>query len=360
MESFRQSGFRIVSPLSEKLPSYSPMASNLSNTDHSISAKVVHRYPFSSSLKRMSVIVRTTFKKTTSWIIICKGAPEVVGQHLITVPRDYEATYLLHMKAGRRVLVLAYKLFKNENPSFPSISRIEAEKDLNFLGFLVFSSALKPSTKSIIRELRGANFPISIVTGDNVYTAADVARKLSLISNETSLLLLEENVSDQTSAGVHWCVSPPKNSTGLDVVSIPFDESTVAELALKFVLCVSGSSLSRMESHLSPDELKGTLRKLCPHASIFSRVNPSQKELITKALNLAGYHTLFCGDGTNDCGTKYFLNFGDPFLGALKAAHVGVSIINNIELEKKVQVSYMQHKSSSLKVMLSPRGSDTS
>lgn len=272
------------------------MASNLSCSQRGISATVVHRYQFSSSLKRMSVVVRTTFNKKTSWFLFCKGAPEVLGEFLVEVPQSYESTYLHHMKAGRRVIAMTYRLLENHKTG-SIMPRVEAESNLSFLGFLVFNSALKPSTKSVIRELRGTNTPIAIVTGDNVYTAADVARKLNLISSDMPLLLSEEYHDDRQSRAIHWSLNDSSDST-----SIPFDVSTHATLSLKYVLCVSGSSLALMESTMSLEEFKATLRHLCPHVRIFSRVSPAQKELITKALNLEGYYTLFCGDGTNDCG----------------------------------------------------------
>ncbi|KAJ1398555.1 hypothetical protein B484DRAFT_406617, partial [Ochromonadaceae sp. CCMP2298] len=47
-------------------------------------------------------------------------------------------------------------------------------------------------------------------------------------------------------------------------------------------------------------------------------------ESILLALNAAGLYTLMCGDGTND-------------VGALKAAHVGVSIVNDPDFERRIE-----------------------
>lgn len=68
------------------------------------------------------------------------------------------------------------------------------------------------------------------------------------------------------------------------------------------------------------------LSHLCPYILLFARVAPDQKEMLLAALNHAGEVTLMCGDGTND-------------VGALKQAHVGVSIINSPELEKRAEAT---------------------
>lgn len=65
------------------------------------------------------------------------------------------------------------------------------------------------------------------------------------------------------------------------------------------------------------------LQCLCQNVIVFARVAPHQKELILASLNTSGAVTLMCGDGTND-------------VGALKQAHVGVSIINSPELERRL------------------------
>lgn len=64
------------------------------------------------------------------------------------------------------------------------------------------------------------------------------------------------------------------------------------------------------------------LQKLVPLVSVFARHAPRQKEAVIAALNGNGSITLMCGDGTND-------------VGALKMAHVGISIVSVPDLEAK-------------------------
>jgi manganese-transporting P-type ATPase len=344
METFHQSGFSVVSPLSERLPSFSPMASHLRCPNRGgITAKISQRYQFSSALKRMAVVAKVSLNnKPDRWVVFCKGAPEVLQKLLAVVPKDYESTFLHHMRSGRRVIALSYRLLDGDpSSSLPVLTRSAVEADLHFLGFLVFNSALKPATKSVIRALRATRIPIAIVTGDNVYTAADVAQKLSIISSAAPLLVLEEHGPSI----VRWRVA---RLTEVEEAAIylPFRAESLSELGSDHTVCVTGEALAQLELSCAQSQVADgrsfltLLRQLCPHAKIFARVNPMQKELITRALNLEGHHTLFCGDGTNDCGISFSRVADLTPVGALKAAHVGVSIINNLELEKKVQETY--------------------
>jgi predicted P-type ATPase len=121
-------------------------------------------------------------------------------------------------------------------------------------------------------------------------------------------------------------------------------------------LCVTGPALALILQHLNKGDLPGLqeskdelsssvttpittsiaadlLRYLAQHASIFARTSPDQKEAILVQINSLHmgslkqstknqHFSLMCGDGTND-------------VGALKQAHVGVSILSNPTLEKR-------------------------
>ena len=91
------------------------------------------------------------------------------------------------------VLAIAYKrlrlsgLKKGDPASAVSqavraqLPRGEVEKDLVFAGFLVFDCDLKPDSKSVVKELKAAQLAVVMITGDSVFTAAEVARKLGIV-----------------------------------------------------------------------------------------------------------------------------------------------------------------------------------
>jgi cation-transporting ATPase 13A1 len=336
----------------------------IADVNTGVELKVRAKFPFSSDLKRMSVIVEcsgpragvhaaTSQRNVSSssnassssssnailrqGYVFTKGAPEILASHLSTIPDYYNATYFYHMSRGRRVLALAYKTLLPHwlDGKGAKLPRTAAESGLTFAGFLIFDCDLKPDSRSVVRELRQSNHQVVMITGDSVYTAADVARRLSMLHSaqkgdkgkgEAQALIIHVV---KRAAGED-CELVWRRLTGLyapeeekQMDDIDFNLAEVKELAGDYSLCVVGQALDTLQKQ-EPAKYAAALRALCPQVTIFARVSPAQKEAIVLALNAAGLYTLMCGDGTND-------------VGALKTAHVGVSIVNSPELERRIE-----------------------
>ncbi|GAW79162.1 cation transporting ATPase [Plasmodium gonderi] len=80
-----------------------------------------------------------------------------------------------------------------------------------------------------------------------------------------------------------------------------------------FTLCITGDIIEYFLNNYQNDLT--IFDELIKRVLIFCRVSPKNKEIIIKTLNKLGNITIMCGDGTND-------------MAALKAAHVGVSLLS--------------------------------
>ncbi|EGD74948.1 hypothetical protein PTSG_07173 [Salpingoeca rosetta] len=78
--------------------------------------------------------------------------------------------------------------------------------------------------------------------------------------------------------------------------------------APKISIAVSGAELAMLRKHCFED-----YQRLIVSGTVFARMSPDQKTQLIEDLIELGYCVGMCGDGANDCG-------------ALKAAHVGVSL----------------------------------
>jgi len=180
-----------------------------------------HRYPFNSTLKRMSVLAEVTLKSDGSFtsnsstdsltglFLFTKGAPEVLAPMIADLPADYKSVYLHHMSRGKRVLALAGKKLPSTLYNAPLSSEIHKkmtsmiksrdvmETKLTFLGFLVFDCDIKPDSKSVIRELKESNHKLVMITGDSPYTATDVALRLGMVAKEKPTVILQPLANHQ-------------------------------------------------------------------------------------------------------------------------------------------------------------------
>ncbi|XP_019547423.3 endoplasmic reticulum transmembrane helix translocase [Aedes albopictus] len=265
--------------------------------------RIYQRFHFSSSLKRMSVLAGhlVPFSNETCYIGTVKGAPEVVMKMLKSVPDNYEETYLEYSRRGARVLALGYKSFGSlDGNTVRELKRADVEKDLEFAGFIIISCPLKPDSKYAIKEIIQASHKVMMITGDNPLTACHVAKELRF-TKRTIVVLTRDDSDDAW----YW------ESINREI-RIPLAENrTVKDLYKEHDFCITGEGLQYLDS-----KKHSYLLKLMPYVTVFARFAPKQKEVVITTLKQLGFHTLMCGDGTND-------------VGALKHANVGVSLLSH-------------------------------
>jgi cation-transporting ATPase 13A1 len=285
------------------------------------SVKVLQRFHFSSALKRMSVVaswVKPDLNQT-QYLAAVKGAPEVIKRMLKKVPTNYDRMYQDIARKGGRVIALARRpLGPMDAQQLKQVKREQVEQELDFVGFAVYSCPLKADTKKVIREIIDSSHVVVMITGDAPLTACHVASELHMFSSRKTTLILSSMSDDSDEAS-----SSESNGKSDDFEwrvldhnrSLPLQPPDFDTFVSTFDFCVTGDGLSFL-SQQHPQ----LFRRLLPHVRVWARVAPKQKELLVTSMRDCGYHTLMCGDGTND-------------VGALKHAHVGIALISNAPLQ---------------------------
>ena len=198
--------------------------------------KLLEEYAFDPVLKMMTVVWESNGQKK----IYTKGAPESVLErsNLNQQTKDsIEATFREYAKDGLRIIALAYK----DVDTLP-ISRLEAEKDLNFLGFVGISDPPRSEVKEAIAVAEAAGIRTIMITGDNELTANAIGSQVGLIQKDEEI--------------------------------------------------ITGSQFAQ----LSDEEASARLSKI----RIFARTTPDQKLRIVQLLQKMGHIVAVTGDGVND------------------------------------------------------------
>ncbi|KAF8622733.1 hypothetical protein AX15_006823 [Amanita polypyramis BW_CC] len=285
---------------------------------HFLELGVIRTFEFVSSLRRMSVVVKTL--KSNSMEIYVKGAPEVMLDicDRDSFPDDYDDLLSYYTKRGYRVIAMAGKSIEGLSwLRAQKMKREQAESGLKFLGLIIFENRIKAGTTPAIQALRSAHVACRMITGDNSLTAVSVARECSLISQAAHVFsptFSHGSVSTEVSK-IEWtCMDDP--TWRLDSYSLkpypPPPRHTVGEGDLDspdYSLVITGDVFRWMINY-APLE---TLQHMLVKTQIFARMSPDEKNEVVERLQSLGYTVLMCGDGANDCA-------------ALKAADVGISL----------------------------------
>nr|XP_033777807.1 cation-transporting ATPase 13A2 isoform X5 [Geotrypetes seraphini] len=287
-----------------------PLDEQPHGTKHQVPVGILRRFPFSSSLQRMSVIAKPGGNAPPEAYM--KGAPEMVASlcKMETVPADFSEMLRHYTSDGYRVLGFACKTL----PTIMSfedgqqLTRDSVESDMTFLGFLVMRNVLKLETTPVIHVLKSANIRTVMVTGDNMLTAVNVARSCRMVEQSERVVFVSASPPMYNKpATLKFIPSEPslgqeRTGEGLYQQEVTFSNPGLYHFAL------NGKSFSAVCDYF-PD----LMPKVLVRGTIFARMSPEQKTQLVHSLQDLKYCVGMCGDGANDTG-------------ALKAADVGISL----------------------------------
>jgi len=145
---------------------------------------LIKRFDFVSKLQRMSVLVKNS--KENYFKVYCKGSPEKIRELCKpeTIPSNYNRILNLYSNQGLRVFALSFKLLKMHYLQSEKLSRESVEHDLIFLGFFIVKNKLRPRTRKTIDILNDVEITTLMSTGDNVFTAASVAKECRIVPDD--------------------------------------------------------------------------------------------------------------------------------------------------------------------------------
>uniref|UniRef100_A0A8C5JF63 ATPase cation transporting 13A2 n=1 Tax=Junco hyemalis TaxID=40217 RepID=A0A8C5JF63_JUNHY len=273
---------------------------------------ILRRFPFSSSLQRMSVLVKLPGEASAHAYV--KGAPEMVASlcRKETVPPDFSQMLRHYTTDGFRVLALACKALGTVATFEEALQlpRDSVESGLNFLGFLVMKNVLKPESAPVIQLLRSANIRPVMVTGDNMLTAMNVARGCRMVEPREGVIFVTASPPGHDKpAALKFVLA--EHSQGEEQPEVRAQDTFWEPKLPRYPHChfaLNGKSFQVVCEHFS--EL---LPRILLRATVFARMLPEQKTQLVCSLQELNYCVGMCGDGANDCG-------------ALRAADVGISL----------------------------------
>ncbi|KAM7475403.1 hypothetical protein LguiB_022646 [Lonicera macranthoides] len=301
------------------------------------SYKLLNVLDFSSSRKRMSVIIKDEEGKL---LLFSKGADSsVIFERLDKSRSEFEDQTKEHVNAyanaGLRTLVLAYRELSEEEYSNFSDEFKEAknlmtadhkemveavaekiEKDLILLGATAVEDKLQNGVPECIDKLAQAGIKIWVLTGDKMETAINIGFACSFLREGMIQIVINSETPENKALEKSGDESAVSEALKASVVhQLNEGKSLLAASSENYrplALIIDGKSLA----YALEDDVKEAFSELAIGCAsvICCRSSPKQKALVTRLVNLkTGKTTLAIGDGAND-------------VGMLQEADIGVGI----------------------------------
>ena len=289
--------------------------------------QVLNVIEFTSTRKRMSIIVRTEEGEIK---LYCKGADSVILERLgeKDSQRLHYGTTITHLeefaRSGLRTLCLGVATIPqseydqwnqnwkvataaiNNREQLVEEAATKIECNLTLIGATAIEDRLQDQVPETIKKLLEANIHVWMLTGDKQETAINIAKSCLLHKESMQLMIINSSSLDEATQEIRALLGPLK-------------EEKLVGKDNELTLVVDGKSL---EFTLKP-ELKNDFIDLCISckAVVACRVSPSQKaEIVQLVKDHTKAITLSIGDGAND-------------VAMIQKAAVGVGISGNEGLQ---------------------------
>ena len=330
--------------------------------------KIMGVNEFSSSRKRMSVVLQPTTDSSRPPILYCKGADNVLMGLCRTSPeqveqlnahlRDFAVDGLRTLLCAQRELTpeeaAAYEVkWTNAKNAMSDRSRRlhevaeEIEVNMDIVGVTAIEDKIQEGAPETIHSLLQAGIKVWVLTGDKQETAINIGYGCKLLNTALTVLQISVTTVDEARDRLRYLLqqhiftnsktelvdsrtpagrAPSRANVQDSNVSSPgikqFFQTTELEFAgpvdvdsIKISLVVDGPSLNFIMEDAKCIKYFSILSFLC-HSVICCRVSPMQKsEMVRLVKRGYSFHpmTLAIGDGAND-------------VSMIQEAHVGVGI----------------------------------
>ncbi|DBA00958.1 TPA: hypothetical protein N0F65_006219 [Lagenidium giganteum] len=302
---------------------------------HEVTYELLEMIDFTSTRKRMSVVVRAPDRKI---YLLTKGADSVIfprlditrcDRNIVDVTTQHLERYATE---GLRTLVIAQKVIddetfaawsrdykgalsdleqvaKQKNGDPNRIEELEEllEQGLDLLGATAIEDRLQDNVTSTIADLARAGIKIWVLTGDKEETAINIGFACQLLNNDMERILINTDTYASSSKLYDFL-----HYRCRELRRLKKEGSDVSSRALSII--IDGRSLTMVFMHPSICDLFLELSQQCS-AVICCRVSPKQKAQVVRLYktNVQGCRSLAIGDGAND-------------VGMIQEAHVGIGI----------------------------------
>ncbi|KAI9718301.1 MAG: hypothetical protein M1828_006765 [Chrysothrix sp. TS-e1954] len=306
--------------LGYKFVARKPRAVTIAVGQHEYQYELLAVCEFNSTRKRMSTIFRCPDGRIRCF---CKGADTVIMERLSRRDNPHVEVTLQHLEEyaaeGLRTLCLAmreipeqeyqqwHRVFDKAQTTVSGNRADELDKaaeliehDFQLLGATAIEDKLQDGVPDTIHTLQTAGIKVWVLTGDRQETAINIGMSCKLISEDMTLLVINEESSAATRENIQKKLAAVRSQS-----------ASASELET-LALVIDGRSLTyALEKDM--EKLFLDLAVICK-AVICCRVSPLQKALVVKLVKRHLKSILLAiGDGAND-------------VSMIQAAHVGVGI----------------------------------